>query len=205
MITQREIGVDTETFGIALKNALRQRPDVILVGEVRDREVMEQALTAAETGHLCLATLHTTNAYQSIERIVNMFPEEYHNQIRLNLSMNLQAIISQRLVPGKQGNMTLAIEIMLNQGLVKELIHTGDISKIKEVMEQNSQMGMCSFDQSLYHLYTQDMITEETALSHSDQPGDLKIKIQQYNLGESDSTETDVFKNMDTSLLSFSD
>ena len=204
VITQREIGVDTETFAVALKNSLRQRPDVILVGEIRDREVMEQALMAAETGHLCLATLHTTNAYQSIERIVNMFPEEYHSQIRMNLSMNLQAIISQRLVPGIDGNMKLAIEIMLNQGLVKELIHTGDISKIKEVMEQNISSGMCSFDQSLYHLFVEGLITEETAISNSDQPSDMKIKVQKYKLGESDK-DNDVFKNMDTSILSFSD
>ncbi len=205
VVSQREVGVDTESYAVALKNALRQRPDVILVGEVRDREVMEQALTAAETGHLCLATLHTNNTYQSIERIVNLFPEEYHSQIRLNLSMNLRGIISQRLIPcAKEGmGMTAAIEVMLNQGFVKELIHMGDISKIKEVMEQNNQMGMCTFDQSLLHLYKEGLITEETALSQADQAGDLKIKIQQLKLGTGN--KRDAFKQMDTSLLSFSD
>jgi twitching motility protein PilU len=202
VISQREVGVDTESYSIALKNVLRQRPDVILVGEVRDREVMEQALMAAETGHLCLATLHTSNAYQSIERIVNMFPEEYHNQIRLNLSMNLRAIVSQRLIPSTSGALTLAIEIMLNQGLVKELIHEGDISKIKEVMEQNNQIGMCTFDQSFLRLYVEGKISEETAISQADQAGDMKIKIQQIKLGKGDQ---DALSQMDTSVLQFSD
>jgi twitching motility protein PilU len=203
VISQREIGVDTESYAVALKNALRQRPDVILVGEVRDREVMEQALTAAETGHLCLATLHTTNTYQSIERVVNMFPEEYHSQIRLNLSMNLKAIISQRLIPSAKGGMSVAIEVLLNQGLVRELIHTGEIGKIREVMEQNNPLGMCTFDQSLLRLFREGLITEETAVAQADQPGDLKIKLQQIKLGESGSGAA--LKKMDTSLLSFSD
>ena len=184
IVTQREIGVDTESFAIALKNALRQRPDVILVGEIRDREVMEQALTAAETGHLCLATLHTNNTYQSIERIVNLFPEDYHNQIRLNLSMNLRAIVSQRLVPTISRELTPAIEVMLNQGLVKDLIMKGEITKIKEIMEQNVQLGMCSFDQSLLRLFKEGHISEETAISQADQSGDLRIKIQQHKLGK---------------------
>ncbi len=203
LVTQREIGVDTESFSVALKNSLRQRPDVILVGEIRDREVMEQALMASETGHLCLATLHTINTYQSIERIVNMFPEEYHTQIRLNLSMNLKAIISQRLIPCTKGGMTVAIEVMLNQGLIRELIHTGDIVRIRDVMEQNPQMGMCTFDQSLLKLFKEGLITEETAISQADQPGDLKIKIQQFRLG--DSNGKDAFRRMDTAELSFSD
>lgn len=203
VVTQREVGVDTESYSIALKNALRQRPDVILVGEIRDREVMEQALTAAETGHLCLATLHTTNAYQSIERVVNMFPEDYQSQVRLNLSMNLRGIISQRLVPCIQGGMTVVIEAMLNQGLVRELIHKGEMGKVRDVMEQNNQMGMCTFDQSLERAYREGLITEETALSFADQPGDLKIKIQQINLGEN--SGKDALREMDTSLLSVSD
>lgn len=202
VVTQREVGVDTESYSVALKNALRQRPDVILVGEVRDREVMEQALTAAETGHLCLATLHTNNAYQSIERIVNLFPEDAHNQIRLNLSMNLRAIVSQRLVPAADGGLTLAIEVMLNQGLVKDLIHKGDIIKIREVMEQNAQMGMATFDLSLLQLYKDGRITEETAITQADQAGDLKIKIQQVKLGRGD---PDTMKALDSTVLSFSD
>jgi len=202
VVTQREVGVDTESYSVALKNALRQRPDVILVGEVRDREVMEQALTAAETGHLCLATLHTNNAYQSIERIVNLFPEDSHNQIRLNLSMNLRAIVSQRLVPAVGGGLTLAIEVMLNQGLVKDLIHKGDIIKIREVMEQNSQLGMATFDLSLLHLFKNGRITEETAIAQADQPGDLKIKIQQVKLGRND---PDTLQALESTGLSFSD
>lgn len=202
VVTQREVGVDTESYAVALKNSLRQRPDVILVGEIRDREVMEQALTASETGHLCLATLHTNNAYQSIERIVNLFPEEFHAQIRLNLSMNLRAIVSQRLVPAIGGGQALAIEVMLNQGLVKDLIHKGEITKIKEVMDQNSQLGMGSFDLSLLGLFKEGRITEETAISQSDQPGDLKIKIQQVKLGRGDA---DTMREMDTSRLRISD
>ena len=202
VVTQREVGVDTESYAIALKNALRQRPDVILVGEIRDREVMEQALTAAETGHLCLATLHTNNAYQSIERIVNLFPEDAHNQIRLNLSMNLRAIVSQRLVPAVNSGLTLAIEVMLNQGLVKDLIHKGDIIKIREVMEQNAQNGMMTFDLSLMQLFKDGRISEATAISQADQPGDLKIKIQQIKLGRGD---PETMQAMDSTVLSFSD
>ena len=201
IITQREVGVDTETYGIALKNVLRQRPDVILVGEIRDREVMEQALLVAETGHLCLATLHTTNTYQAIERIINFFPEEYHQQIRLNLSLNLKGIVAQRLIPGRDNNMSLAIEVMLNDGLVKELIHEGKIQKIRDVMEQNQSAGMCTFDQSLYALYRQEKITEEMALTYADMPGDLRIKIQQTRLGK----DQGGFRNLDTSGLAITE
>lgn len=203
VITQREVGVDTESYSVALKNVLRQRPDVILVGEIRDRTVMEQALMAADTGHLCLATLHTNNASQSIERIVNLFPEDYASQIRLNLSNNLKAIISQRLIPAAKGGMALAIEIMLNQGLVRELIHKGEITKIRDVMEQNNQLGMCSFDQSLIRLYKEGLITEEMALSQADQPGDLKIRIQQLKLG--DATNKEVLRAINTSGLKISE
>lgn len=202
VVTQREVGVDTESFSVAMKNALRQRPDVILVGEIRDRDVMEQALTTAETGHLCLATLHTNNAYQAIERIVNFFPEEFHNQVRLNLSMNLKAIISQRLLPCLQGGMAPAMEIMLNQGLIRDLIHEGKYDKISEVMEQNNSTGMCSFDQSLMGLYQQGLISEETAISQSDKPSDMQIKLQQAKLGGSGEN---AFEQLDTSVLSVSD
>lgn len=183
VVSQREVGVDTETYAVALKNALRQRPDVILVGEIRDREVMEQALTAAETGHLCLATIHTNNSYQAIERIVNMFPEDYHSQIRLNLATNLRAIISQRLVRTVSGSLTLAMEVMLNEGLIKELILEGKIAKISEVMATNQSAGMMTFDQSLLNLFREGKISEEVALSQSDMPGDMKIKIQKIRLG----------------------
>lgn len=201
IISQREIGVDTESYAIALKNVLRQRPDVILVGEIRDREVMEQALLVAETGHLCLATLHTTNTYQAIDRIIGFFPEEYASQIRLNLSLNLKAIVSQRLVPDKAGSMRLAIEVMLNQGLVKDLVHEGKITKIKDVMEQNVSHGMCTFDQSLFDLYAQGVITEEVALTYADMPGDLRIKLKQQDMVESRSD----FRNFDTEGLVLSE
>lgn len=201
IVSQREIGVDTESYAIALKNVLRQRPDVILVGEIRDREVMEQALLVAETGHLCLATLHTTNTYQAIDRIIGFFPEEYSQQIRLNLSLNLKAIVSQRLVPDKDNSMRLAVEVMLNQGLVKDLIHEGKITKIKDVMEQNVSNGMCTFDQSLFNLYAQGLISEEIALTYADTPGDLRIKIKSENITQSRSD----FRNYDTQGLTLSD
>lgn len=201
IVTQREVGVDTESFAVAMKNSLRQRPDVILVGEIRDREVMEQALTIAETGHLCLATLHTNNSYQAIERIVNMFPEDQHTQIRLNLSMNLKAIVSQRLLPSQKGGMAMALEILLNKGLVRELITKGMVAKIREVMEQTVSDGMCTFDASLLRLVREGMITEEMALAQADQAGDLKIRIQQAKMGAGE----DTLASMDTSLLSFSD
>lgn len=199
VVTQREVGVDTESYSIALKNALRQRPDVILVGEIRDRVVMEQALTAADTGHLCLATLHTNNTYQSIERIINMFPEDYHHQIRLNLSMNLKAIISQRLVKAKDGGQCIAVEVMLNQGFVKELVMRGEITKIRDVMEQNTQLGMGTFDQSFVDLYARGVIDEETAISNADHAGDVKIKIQQLKLGGKEGRQ--VLQSLDTSKL----
>ena len=199
VITQREVGVDTESYSIALKNALRQRPDVILVGEIRDRNVMEQALTAADTGHLCLATLHTNNTYQSIERIINMFPEDYHHQIRLNLSMNLKAIVSQRLVKSKDGGQCIAVEVMLNQGFVKELVMRGEITKIRDIMEQNSQLGMATFDQSFVDLYSRGIIDEETAISNADHAGDIKMKIQQLKLGGKEGRQ--VLQSLDTSRL----
>lgn len=201
VVTQREVGVDTESYFIALKNALRQRPDVILIGEIRDREVMEQALTIAETGHLCLATLHTNNAYQAIERIVNFFPEEFHNQTRLNLSMNLKSIISQRLLPSQLGGQVPALEILVNQALIREQIQSGDYEKIPEVMEQNSSIGMCTFDQSLIRLYAEGHISEETAITQSDKSSDMAVKIRQIKLGKGGGG----LRDLDTSSLKISD
>lgn len=201
VVTQREVGVDTESYYIALKNALRQRPDVILIGEIRDRDVMEQALTIAETGHLCLATLHTNNAYQAIERIVNFFPEEFHNQTRLNLSMNLKAIVSQRLLPSQMGGQVPALEILINQALIREQIQSGDYEKIPEVMEQNIGIGMCTFDQSLIKLYVEGHISEETAISQSDKSSDMAVKIRQLKLGKGGGGLGD----LDTSGLKISD
>ncbi len=202
LVTQREIGVDTESYSIALKNALRQRPDVILVGEIRDRDVMEQTVMAAETGHLCLATLHTSNAYQAIERVINFFPEDMHDQVRLNLSMNLRAIVSQRLLPSLHGGMVPALEIMLNQGLIKDLIREGSISKVREVMEQNESMGMKTFDQSLLDLFRQGKISEDVALANSDIQGDMKIKLQKAKLADG---EEGGLESFDTSAFSISE
>ena len=207
VVTQREIGVDTESFATAMKNSLRQRPDVILVGEIRDREVMEQALSIAETGHLCLATIHTNNSYQAIERIVNLFPEDAHNQIRLNLSMNLKGIVSQRLLPSIGGGLAPAIEVLINQGLVRELILKGEIGKIHDVMEQNNSIGMSTFDQSLMRLFMDDLITEDTAISNSDKPSDMKIKVQQAKMVQSSqgAASRDALGGVDTSRISFSE
>ena len=201
VVTQREVGVDTESYSTALKNSLRQRPDVILIGEIRDKEVMEQALTIAETGHLCLATLHTNNAYQAIERIVNFFSEDQQKQVRLNLSMNLKAIVSQRLLQSEKGGLVPALEIMLNEALVRDLIIKGNYEKITDVMEQNNPMGMCTFDQSLISLYTEGHIDEETLISQSDKSSDMKVKIQEVRLGGS----LDGLDAIDTSILSVSD
>lgn len=205
VVSQREVGVDTESYAIAMKNSLRQRPDVILVGEVRDREVMEQALSIAETGHLCLATIHTNNSYQAIERIVNLFPEDTHAQIRMNLSMNLKGIISQRLIPSIDGNLVPVIEVLINQGLVRELILKGDIGKIHDVMEQNNMIGMRSFDQSLIKLFVEGVISEDVAISNSDKPSDMKIKVHHEKLTASSSATQGAFGGIDISKMSFKD
>lgn len=200
VVTQREVGVDTESYAVALKNALRQRPDVILIGEIRDATVMEQALTIAETGHLCLATLHSNNAYQAIERIVNFFSEEFHAQVRLNLSMNLKAIVSQRLLPSLRGGLVPALEIMLNQALIREQIQKGDYEKVPDVMEQNNNIGMCTFDQSLLDLYSRGLISEEVAIAQSDKSSDMAVKIRHLKLGVKGSLD-----DLDTSDLEISD
>jgi twitching motility protein PilU len=162
IITQREVGGDTESFAVAIKNAMRQRPDVIFIGETREREVMDSTLAAAETGHLCITTLHTANSYQAIERLINMFPEEYHQQVRMNLAFNLKGIIAQRLLPAISGGVVPAVEVLLNQGFVTKLIMNGDIHQIKEVMEQNVAQGMTTFDESILNLYMRGDVTEET-------------------------------------------
>lgn len=193
IVTQREVGIDTVSYQVALKNALRQKPDVILVGEIRDPEVMEQSITAAETGHLCLATLHTNNAPQAVERIINFFPEERHQQVRIALAMNLRAIIAQRLVRTVDGGLVVALEVMLNEALIRELILKGEAYKIKEVMAGNSHTGMVSFDQSLFTHYVNGIITEETAIAESDIQSDMKIRIKQHRLRNfgGDSAEID--------------
>lgn len=198
VVTQREVGVDTESYSTALKNSLRQRPDVILIGEIRDKYVMEQALMASETGHLCLATLHTNNAYQAIERIVNFFPEDQQTQVRLNLSMNLKAVVSQRLLPAISGGLVPAMEVMLNEALIREIIVKGQYEKITDVMEKNRSMGMCTFDQALLDLYGKGRISEETVINQSDKSSDIKVKLQSIKLGQGNADLSD----MDTSRLS---
>lgn len=198
IVTQREVGIDTASYSIALKNALRQKPDVILVGEVRDAEVMEQTITAAETGHLCLATIHTNNASQAVERIINFFPEDRQQQIRIALSMNLRAIIAQRLVRTIQGDMVVALEILLNEALIKELILKGDTTKIRDVMANNNHTGMISFDQSIFKHYADGLISEQTAVLEADIQTDMKMRIQQHKLSD----KSKGLPNIDTSKLS---
>lgn len=177
IISQRDVGLDTFSYSMALKNALRQRPDVVVIGEVRDREVMEQALYFAETGHLCLATLHANNSSQAIERVLNFFPEERHENILLNLALNLRGILSQRLITNTSNTRTLALEIMLNSGLIKQLIEENKIRQIKEMIERGSVDGMQTFDQHLLELLKEGIITEEAALAESDNAGNLRMLI----------------------------
>lgn len=183
MFTQRDVGIDTASFGDALKNALRQRPDIIVIGEVRDTQTMEHAINFAETGHLCLATLHANNANQTIERVLNFFPEEKHRQILVNLSLNLKAIFSQRLVENVEGTRSLALEIMMNRGLIRALIEEGKVREIKEMIEKNRDQGMVSFDQSLLDLVVAGKITEATAIAESDNPANLRLHIKQHAMG----------------------
>ena len=198
IVTQREIGIDTTSYSVALKNALRQKPDVILVGEIRDAAVMEQTISAAETGHLCLATIHTSNASQAVERIINMFSEDRQQQIRIALAMNLRGIIAQRLVRSVDGAMVVAVEVMLNEALIKELILKGETVKIREVIAGNNSMGMVSFDQSILRLYAQGIISEKTAIDEADVQTDMKMKIQQHKMAGGGKG----LPNIDTSKLS---
>ena len=200
VVTQREVGVDTESFDAALKNTLRQHPDLILIGEIRDMKTMEHAINIAETGHLAMATLHANNANQAIERVVNFFPIEMHHQILLNLSLNLRGIISQRLVKKIDGGRAAALEILLNQGYIKELIGKGDVKELKKIMEQNVQVGMQTFDQALLKLFQDGEISEETALGEADNVGDLKLKMKQANVTGGNAGGG--LKSVDTSKLS---
>lgn len=186
IVTQRDVGLDTYSYALALKNALRQRPDMVVIGEVRDREVMEQAIYFAETGHLCIATIHANNASQTIERVINFFPEERHAQILLNLSLNLRATLSQRLMRTIDGGRTLALEIMLNRGLIKQHIELGKIRQLREMIEKGSTDGMQTFDQHLLKLYAQGTITEEVALAESDSVANLRLQIQNLKVHNRD-------------------
>lgn len=199
IITQREVGVDTDSFDAALKNTLRQHPDVILIGEIRDMTTMEHAINIAETGHLAMATLHANNANQAIERVVNFFPQEMHHQVLLNLSMNLRGIISQRLVRKEGGGRSAALEILLNQGYIKELIGKGEVKELKAVMAENEHNGMQTFDQALLKLWQNGEITEETAIAEADNAGDLKLKMKQATVAAG---EGGGLSDVDTSKLS---
>ena len=179
IITQREVGVDTDNWFAALKNTLRQAPDVILIGEIRDRETMDYAVAFAETGHLCLATLHANSTNQALDRIINFFPEERRHQLLMDLSLNVRAFISQRLLPKKEGKgRVAAMEIMLNSPLISDLIFKGDVHEIKEIIAKSRELGMQTFDQALFDLHEADAITYEDALRNADSVNDIRLKIK---------------------------
>jgi twitching motility protein PilU len=179
IITQREVGVDTEDWGTALKNSLRQAPDVIQIGEIRDRETMDHAIAFAETGHLCLATLHANSSNQALDRIINFFPEERRQQLLMDLSLNLKGMISQRLIPMRDTKgRCVAIEIMLNSPFISDLIFKGNIHEIKEVMKKSRELGMQTFDQALFDLFEADKISYEDALRNADSINDLRLAIK---------------------------
>jgi len=179
IVTHREVGVDTESWGVALKNTLRQAPDVIMIGEIRDRETMEHAVAFAETGHLCVATLHANSSNQALDRIINFFPEDRRAQLLMDLSLNLRGIISQRLIPaiGGKGRVP-AVEILLNSPLIADLIFKGEVGTIKEIMKKSREIGMQTFDQSLFDLYEAQKISYEDALRNADSINDLRLNIK---------------------------
>jgi twitching motility protein PilU len=179
VVTQREIGVDTEGWHVALKNTLRQAPDVILIGEIRDRETMEYGIQFAETGHLCLATLHANSANQALDRIINFFPEDKRDQLLMDLSLNVKSLISQRLLPRESGTgRVAAMEIMLNSPLIADLIFKGEVAGIKEVMAKSTRLGMKTFDQSLFELYEDGVISYEEALKNADSMNEVRLRIK---------------------------
>ena len=179
VITQREVGLDTDSWDTALKNSLRQAPDVILMGEIRDRATMEHAVAFAETGHLCLATLHANNANQALDRILNIFPEERRAQLLMDLSLNLRAVVSHRLIPRQDGKgRVAAVEILLNTPLVSDLIFKGEVTEIKEIMKKSRNLGMQTFDQALFDAYESQLISYEDALRHADSLNDLRLQIK---------------------------
>ncbi|HRZ61975.1 MAG TPA: PilT/PilU family type 4a pilus ATPase, partial [Rubrivivax sp.] len=179
IVTQREVGIDTEDWAPALKNSLRQAPDVILMGEIRDRETMDHAVAFAETGHLCMATLHANSSNQALDRIINFFPEERRAQLLMDLSLNLKALVSQRLLPHQEGKgRTAAVEIMLNTPLVADMIFKGEVGEIKELMKRSRELGMQTFDQALFELYEADKVTLEDALRNADSLNDLRLQVK---------------------------
>ena len=179
IVTQREVGVDTDNWFAALKNTLRQAPDVILIGEIRDRETMDYAIAFAETGHLCMATLHANSTNQALDRIINFFPEERRHQLLMDLSLNVKAFVSQRLIPKKEGKgRAAAMEIMINSPLISDLIFKGDVHEIKEIISRSRELGMQTFDQALFDLFETDQISYEDALRNADSVNDLRLKIK---------------------------
>ncbi|MBC7755134.1 MAG: PilT/PilU family type 4a pilus ATPase [Bdellovibrio sp.] len=184
IITQREIGVDTDSWHIALKNTLRQAPDVILIGEIRDRETMDYAVAFAETGHLCMATLHANSTNQALDRIINFFPEERRHQLLMDLSLNVRAFVSQRLIPKADGiGRAAAIEIMINSPLISDLIFKGDVHEIKEIIGRSREQGMQTFDQALFDLHESGAISYEDALRNADSVNDLRLKVKLHGKG----------------------
>ena len=187
IITQREIGVDTDNWFAALKNTLRQAPDVILIGEIRDRETMDYAIAFAETGHLCMATLHANSTNQALDRIINFFPEERRHQLLMDLSLNVKAFVSQRLIPKKDDKgRVAAMEVMLNSPLISDLIFKGDVHEIKEIIAKSRELGMQTFDQALFELHETGQITYEDALRNADSVNDIRLKIKLEGQGAKD-------------------
>jgi twitching motility protein PilU len=196
IVTQREIGVDTESYEIALKNTLRQAPDVILIGEIRDRETMDYAIAFAETGHLCLSTLHANSTNQALDRIINFFPEERRAQLLMDLSLNLKGIISQRLIPRRDSEGRVpAVEVMLNTPLMSDLIFKGHVHEIKELMAKSNELGMHTFDQALFDLYESGYISYEDALRNADSLNDLRLRIKLESKG---SKKEDIMSGLDS-------
>lgn len=184
IVTQREVGMDTESYEVALQNSLRQAPDVILIGEVRSAKGMAQALAFAETGHLCLCTLHANNANQALDRILSFFPAELHNQVWMDLSLNLKALVAQLLIPKKDGRgRRPAVEVLLNSPLISDYIRKGEVHLIKEVMAKSTRMGMQTLDQSLLQAFKEDEISEEDALRYADSANDMRLKIKMFLSG----------------------
>ncbi|MDP2825081.1 MAG: PilT/PilU family type 4a pilus ATPase [Sulfuritalea sp.] len=182
VITQREVGVDTDSWEVALKNTLRQAPDVILIGEIRDREVMEHAIAFAETGHLAMGTLHANNSNQAIDRMINFFPEERRPQLLMDLSLNLKAIVSQRLIPLKEGKgRAAAVEVLLNSPLISDLIHKGEVHGIKEIMKKSKELGMKTFDMALFDLFEEGRINYDDALRFADSMNEVRLMIKLHS------------------------
>lgn len=202
VVTQREVGLDTETFDVALRNTLRQAPDVILVGEIRTRETMDHAIAFAETGHLCLSTLHANNANQAMDRIINFFPPERHNQLFMDLSLNLKAVVAQQLIPTPDGKgRVAALEILVNTPHISDLIRKGEVHKLKDIMKRSEEQGMQTFDQCLFKLYKEGLIAYEDAIRYADSANEVRLMIKL------DSSDHDRFGNngLDDTSMSLDD